>query len=897
MKRLLIVLLCLSGVCLGQGARLDSHVTTSSTDVPWGASAPLYTVPYSMITICAYPNNGEPCTNTVPIFQDPALTIPQANPIESDNQGRFGFWVTPGQYSYSIVSPTGKYMGTFITTIAGGGGGGGGNVVGQLNRVGSFSDPKTTKPTNATVDNTNNQFTFPALTAGNGTNQPFTFNQVCSNPTQIAPNTNARFICNLWTGTANQNVNVGQAPVGYYYAQNNYNIVGRGHNPGTNGSINSFQEHTGGGPYYNFQTFQRGNHAGMNLNMFCIGGGDCQSANINVAGACNASSGADEGCAGIREEIQQFGPLAGTIQSGGTLGSTQINTNINGYFSDQGYVYDSSSIVGTATINSTPINHNEINALEQTISGFTLVPSTAWGKMQPASVSYPGNPVVGMYQNYVTVTANILLGTSPASPGPFTVGAMTCAGHQIEYMQITAVGAPSGGLQSVTFRSRNAWDATQGNSNPAACFQGGNMDGKAFIGTAVAASNPALYPILGALDATTMVFANCVTGNCNGNLTGNLLPYNSGITIVPYAEIIGTANGSLGVAELGYNNVNWANGHTVWEASPVQGVISGGHINVRQISRLVANSQGLNGIIQQGSEGLTVGDLGFNPIAVGYRLFNARQTGNAPVDLPLAAFGIQGIWQNGMVYQTTPPSGGAMLAAIGANGEGSSFTGSISGGILTVTSMTSGSIIQGQELLGAGVPSPCEVFQMVPNSGTLGGVAQYQISNCGNPTVAAGPMTTVKGDFYVFNVGVFGGESNTSYKYNATTHAATLNVANSTGPLSIVSTTVSMNASKALSYGSTIAANTDSAIQVALTGGSFTYTTVSLYLNHPICGDPSYLGSAAGSTTTGKFGLNWVGANGGTNTTPNTTPGAWTLTGTATAGANATVNLTCIVRP
>lgn len=123
MKRLLIVLLCLSGVSFGQGSRIDSNVMTSSKDVPYGAQAPIYTVPFSTVTICSFPNNGEPCTNTVPIYQDQSLTVPQDNPIEADVQGRFGFWAPAGQYTYSIVSPNGGYIGTYILSVSGSTGG------------------------------------------------------------------------------------------------------------------------------------------------------------------------------------------------------------------------------------------------------------------------------------------------------------------------------------------------------------------------------------------------------------------------------------------------------------------------------------------------------------------------------------------------------------------------------------------------------------------------------------------------------------------------------------------------------------------------------------------------------------------------------------------------------
>jgi hypothetical protein len=127
MKRLLIVLLCLPIAALGQGIRFDSSVMTAAANVPYGAQAPVYTIPFTSIYVCAYPASGNPCTNTVTVYSDQAMTQALDQPLQTDTQGRFGFWAAAGQYTYSAVSPTGKFMGTFIATlspITGGGGGG-----------------------------------------------------------------------------------------------------------------------------------------------------------------------------------------------------------------------------------------------------------------------------------------------------------------------------------------------------------------------------------------------------------------------------------------------------------------------------------------------------------------------------------------------------------------------------------------------------------------------------------------------------------------------------------------------------------------------------------------------------------------------------------------------------
>jgi len=124
MKLFLKVLafVCLSVPLWGQGYRYDSNAFTSANNVPAGSQSTMFTVPFAKITVCAYPDNGsQPCTNTVPIYQDPALTVAATNPITADVHGRFGFWKSAGTYTFSMVSPGGEFLGTFVISLGGGG--------------------------------------------------------------------------------------------------------------------------------------------------------------------------------------------------------------------------------------------------------------------------------------------------------------------------------------------------------------------------------------------------------------------------------------------------------------------------------------------------------------------------------------------------------------------------------------------------------------------------------------------------------------------------------------------------------------------------------------------------------------------------------------------------------
>lgn len=125
MKQLLKILafVCLCVPLWGQGYHYDSNVFTSANNVPPGSQSTMFTVPFAKITVCAYPDNGsQPCTNTVPIYQDPALAVTAQNPITADVHGRFSFWKQAGFYTLSYVSAGGDFLGTYVISLGGAGG-------------------------------------------------------------------------------------------------------------------------------------------------------------------------------------------------------------------------------------------------------------------------------------------------------------------------------------------------------------------------------------------------------------------------------------------------------------------------------------------------------------------------------------------------------------------------------------------------------------------------------------------------------------------------------------------------------------------------------------------------------------------------------------------------------
>ena len=157
---LLFGALLLVSICgLAQGIRYESNVTTSATNVPIGAQAPIYTYPFSKITVCAYPaspTSGAPCTNTITPYSDMGLQTPlSSNPFSADGQGKFGFWLASGTYSYSVTTPAGVYLGTYNISLGGAAGSGSVTSVSGTTANGltvSVANPATTPSVSVAVD-------------------------------------------------------------------------------------------------------------------------------------------------------------------------------------------------------------------------------------------------------------------------------------------------------------------------------------------------------------------------------------------------------------------------------------------------------------------------------------------------------------------------------------------------------------------------------------------------------------------------------------------------------------------------------------------------------------------------------------------------------------------------
>ena len=303
-----------------------------------------------------------------------------------------------------------------------------------------------------------------------------------------------------------------------------FTVAGHGLNAGNNGSAAQgwtvFHER-----YDSFASATRG-ISQMNSSMFghYAQGDSAHDYSYDVYYGGNVAT-SDEGITDKVAHVNQVGYWSGPLSAGGTRGSNLVSAaplkctgycaalaGYGGYFPDGGMLLDMSKGGAAATI--ATLTASPMNAYQYTLATGTVPVSTAWGNVVPNTCTPNGN---GQYQAYTVTTCNVALGTAPASPGSFVAGqdVFLNGGFQ-EEAEVTAVGRVSVGVQAVTFKTRYAWNF--GGSH-ALMMQGG-PGGQAFVGTG---GWPAAYWVVGATSPTTLLFSNCLTGSCYGNLGGNLI--------------------------------------------------------------------------------------------------------------------------------------------------------------------------------------------------------------------------------------------------------------------------------------------------------------------------------------------------------------------------------------
>jgi hypothetical protein len=269
---------------------------------------------------------------------------------------------------------------------------------------------------------------------------------------------------------------------------------------------------------------------------------------LTAFGGAVASS--DEAVTHTVEHTNQIGYYSGVIATGGTTGSNLLTTNSftcqgycatldNNQFADGGILLDMSKGASTATLAS---EGTALNGMYYTLASGTVTPSTAWGNIIPSTCTNNGN---GFWQNYTSTTCNVTLGTSPASPGNFIAGQdIFLSGPFEEEAAVVTVGSPSGGVQSITFNTRYAWNSANGNTNAALVMQGG-PGGQSIVAAGAVNSWPVAYPVVGATSPTQVFFSNCISGYCNGIVgSGNIIQlsstnlFNAGATVTRTGNVV-----------------------------------------------------------------------------------------------------------------------------------------------------------------------------------------------------------------------------------------------------------------------------------------------------------------------------------------------------------------------
>jgi hypothetical protein len=155
------VLLCAAGIPMfAQGIRFDKQVTTTATNVPVNAQAPVLAISNATVTVCSTGQN--PCSPAITVYSNQALTVQAQNPMKASAQGSFGFWLPSGTYFYTVRDAQGNLIGTFPFSVGGAGAAGAVNSV--FGRVGGVvaqtNDYTASQVTNAADLSSTSQQTF-----------------------------------------------------------------------------------------------------------------------------------------------------------------------------------------------------------------------------------------------------------------------------------------------------------------------------------------------------------------------------------------------------------------------------------------------------------------------------------------------------------------------------------------------------------------------------------------------------------------------------------------------------------------------------------------------------------------------------------------------------------------
>lgn len=168
LKLLVLLIAALAGACLSTQAQYAQRVSVVQNALG-------YAVPSASVTICTYSagnyslvlgvwtyNGTLPCTATVSVFADPGGAHAITQPVVTNGNGDYAYWVTPGTYTECVA---GYQIYTYCVAVTLGGSGGGGTVT----AVSCVSGCTVTNPTTTpaiTVTASGSGCTLPGIDTG-----------------------------------------------------------------------------------------------------------------------------------------------------------------------------------------------------------------------------------------------------------------------------------------------------------------------------------------------------------------------------------------------------------------------------------------------------------------------------------------------------------------------------------------------------------------------------------------------------------------------------------------------------------------------------------------------------------------------------------------------------------
>lgn len=305
----------------------------------------------------------------------------------------------------------------------------------------------------------------------------------------------------------------------------NFTFSGQGYSLGS-----PWTEQKGYFDTFNFLTRGIGQSRVTVCKSYAVGDKSCGGAGYSYIYAdAGATAGSDEGIEPqVIELYQNDDWYHGLVANGATTGTTLLPTTYSSSItkfnrnqgSDGGYAIDttrntiSGTITGAAKTITGISNPSNAGAWSLPVSN-TVTPSSACGSIQTA-IPRPTNPLT---PQSITVEVNI-----STCRGAFKKGvASLSGGWYIEQVPITAVGIPSGDIQSVTITHRYL--------NPAgtsSLWQGGTQGYISFDRDMAINGFRTVFPIAGALDSHHLAIGVDIRGT---NIPGGLSPYRAPIAL------------------------------------------------------------------------------------------------------------------------------------------------------------------------------------------------------------------------------------------------------------------------------------------------------------------------------------------------------------------------------